>query len=206
MSKVPQGNAGHVGVTDRAPEVDLLIAVLTQALDDASGGVDKGRSGWGQDQGQAELFMFEREGNWADSRKLFLATLDIEEGYFLRLARKYVEGRHNGTVAAIRAQRGGRPCAADREQRKFVPLDLPPLEPEPPEVAETYSDVAPAGQSVAERVLAAFRAAAPLAVNVKHLSETLSLNERSVRSAITRLNIRGHRIKSLGNSIFLLEL
>ena len=201
MNEAIHGNAA----TGRAPEVDLLVAILAQALEDAAGGVDKGRSGHVQDQSHAELFVFDRNGEWAESRRLILATLDIEEGYFDRLAHKYVDGRRNGTLAATRINRGGRPCAADRTLRRIAPLALPPLRPARPAVAETFPDLPPADQPVAVRVLAAFRAAVPLAVNVKHLCEALAPNEKTVRSAITRLNNKGHRLRSLGNSIFALD-
>lgn len=193
--------------TSHAPEVDLLVAVLSQALKDAVGHFsDPGQRSAERAQAvsQAGLFVFSSQGDWADSRRHILALLDIDDGYFQRIARRYVDGRRDGTLVATRSNRGEHSRAGDRAHQG-TRSDLPPLPPlARPVVVESFPAL-PTEGSLAERVLAAFRYAAPLGIDVRHLRSILNVSEPAVRSAIARLNTANHQIVSLGNNIFAMQ-
>lgn len=190
--------------TSHAPEVDLLVAVLSQVLKDVVdhfSDPERRSAGRAQAVSQAGLFVFSSQGDWADSRRHILALLDIDDGYFQRIARRYVDGRRDGTVAATRSNRGEHSRAGGRAYQG-ARSDLPPPPPlERPVVVESFPALPTEGPLV-ERVLAAFRYAAPLGIDVRHLRSILNVSEPAVRSAIGRLNTTNHRIVSLGNNIF----
>lgn len=62
----------------------------------------------------------------------------------------------------------------------------------------------PTDLPLAERLLSALRHAAPLGVSTKQLPAVLGASEPAIRSAISRLNTRGHGIVPLGKNIFVL--
>lgn len=187
-----------------APEVDLLVAILTQALEDAVHGVrdlEKNRPSRHLAESHARFFIFSEADDWADSRKLILSMLDVDDSYFRRLARRYIEGRQNGTLSGLRRGMSGRTSPTDRAYRAASLKQM--ARPERPKALENLPRL-PSKGPLAARVLAAFQAAAPLGVAVKALASSLGVSEAAVRSAIARLNNRGHCICSSGTGIFIL--
>lgn len=111
------------------PEVDLLVAVLVRAMEDATGlmasaGDDDDAR---QTVAHGQYFLFNPDGGWAESRRTILTALDIEESYFQRIARRYIAGRREGSLTARRSGGIGR-----RVSVKGAAAATPPLPPLPP--------------------------------------------------------------------------